>query len=78
MYSQNQKEEFARFMESLPSKTDDELAKLCDQFIWLSAYAANNPRSNYHRMCDACYDECQKRNRSDIYRAAYKRIEESL
>lgn len=41
--------------------------------IWLSAFAANNPRSDYHWHCDACYDECQRRGRGDIYSTAHKR-----
>lgn len=45
--------------------------------IWLSAYAANNPRSDYHWHCDACYDECVKRGKPEIYQRAYKRASAS-
>ena len=27
-----------------------------ERMIWLSAFANNNPRSDYHWRCDACYD----------------------
>lgn len=42
------------------------------EMIWLSAYASNNPRSDYHWQCDACYDECKKRGKEDIYNRAHK------
>lgn len=29
--------------------------------IWLSAYAGNNPRSDYHWHINACYDEIVRR-----------------
>lgn len=41
--------------------------------IWLSAYAANNPRSDFHWQADACYDECMRRGDVDIYRRAFAR-----
>lgn len=40
--------------------------------IWLSAYANNNPRSDYHWHCDACYDEWKKRNDLESYEKAWK------
>jgi hypothetical protein len=39
----------------------NDLMKETEQKIWLSAYAGNNPRSDYHWQCDACYDEWVKR-----------------
>jgi hypothetical protein len=41
--------------------------------IWLSAYANNSPRSDYHWQADACYDEAQARGKPDIYRKAWER-----
>ena len=49
----------------LAGSSDDELRKQTSQFIWLSAYASSNPRSAYHWMCDATYDECKKRGKED-------------
>lgn len=74
MYSEDQNREFQAFLEKLPQMSDAELSKACENFIWLSAYANNNPRSNYHRMCDACPDECQRRGKPEIYTAAHKRV----
>jgi hypothetical protein len=62
------------FLSRLKNKTDEELFDVCDNYIWLSAYASNNSRSDYHWMCDACYDECEARNRRDIYRTAWNRL----
>jgi len=47
--------------------------------IWLSAYAANNPKSDYHWHCDLCYDESVRRGgeKAPIYSAAHKRASSS-
>jgi hypothetical protein len=44
--------------------------------IWLSAYANNNPRSDYHWQCDACYDEWVMREGTGAksYDKAYKEV----
>ncbi len=39
--------------------------------IWLSAYANNNPRSDYHWQADACFDEARRRGQPELYRRAY-------
>ena len=44
-----------------------------EQVIWLSVYAHNNPRSDYHWKADACYDEAHRRGEPDLYTRAYKR-----
>jgi len=43
-----------------------------EQKIWLSAYANNNPRSDYHWMADACHAEAQRRGKPELYRMAFK------
>lgn len=61
------------FIDKLSIASDTELYDFCKQYIWLSAYASNNPRSNYHWMCDATYDECKKRDKvMEIYDKAHK------
>jgi hypothetical protein len=52
---------------------DQDLGKECEKMIWLSAYAANNPKSDYHWMVDACCDECEVREKADIYAKAWDR-----
>ena len=44
----------------------------CEQRIWLSAFATNNRRSDYHWQCDACFDESECRE-GDIYSKAHKK-----
>lgn len=71
-YSPQQETEWLSFQQKLSQWTDDELFRQCKHYIWLSAYAHNNPNSNYHRMVDACYAECATvRQKPDIYQRAY-------
>ena len=64
----------ADYIAKLQACSDSELSKECDQYIWLSAYAANNPRSDYHWQCDATYDECARRGKPEIYSDAHKAL----
>jgi hypothetical protein len=41
--------------------------------IWLSAYASNNPRSDYHWQAVACSAEADRRGRPELYERAWKR-----
>jgi hypothetical protein len=66
------------FIEELKTTTEEMLFERCEHLIWLSSYAANNPRSDYHWQCDACYDECQRRKKPEIYKKAYKEVSESI
>ena len=43
--------------------------------IWLSAFANNNPRSDYHWHVDACMDELRKRTGSG---AEYARLHDEV
>jgi len=62
----------SEYLDKLVAMDDKELRDACEQMIWLSAYANNNPRSDYHWQCDACYDECHNRNKDYIYERAHK------
>lgn len=48
--------ERAYFDAKLRTASDDELRRECNNCIWLSAFASNNIRSDYHWMADATYD----------------------
>jgi hypothetical protein len=51
----------------------DSLLEETKQKIWLSAFASNNPRSDYHWHVDVCYDELIKRDGNDSgYVKAYE------
>jgi hypothetical protein len=52
---------------------DDAFVKEAEHAIWLSAYASNNRRSDYHWQADACYAEAQRREKPHLYERAWKR-----
>ena len=59
----------------LVAMTEGELRAACNQYIWLSAYATNNPKSDYHWMADACHDECERRGTVDeVYQAEWRKL----
>lgn len=62
-----------QYADRLFSMSDDALSKETEQKIWLSAYASNNHLSDYHWHADACWSECERRERPDLYRAAFDR-----
>ncbi len=49
-----------------------------ETIIWLSAYANNNKRSDYHWQAQACYGECKRRNKLELYEQAYDRALKTL
>jgi hypothetical protein len=59
------------YLEKLKGLSGEALRQESESKIWLSAYAANNPRSDYHWQCDACHDECARRGRLEIYEQAW-------
>ena len=67
-----------KYVAKVKEMTDDELYDACKETIWLSAYANNNPRSDYHWMCDACYAECDSRKKVEIYTKAHGAIARSI
>lgn len=60
------------YLDALKAKSDEDFVKHAETRIWLSAYANNNPRSDYHWQADACYDEAERRGRPDLYKRAYQ------
>ena len=66
------------YIDELVGMDDKKLRDACEDMIWLSAYASNNPRSDYHWMCDACYDECSRRVKTQIYSMAHKSVSSSV
>jgi hypothetical protein len=59
------------FADKLAAADEEKFYSYCGDYIWLSAYATNNPRSDYHWMCDACYDEAARREKTWIYDKAW-------
>ena len=71
-YGKPRSDYFAR----LAKMTDDQLFNETKDKIWLSAYASNNPRSDYHWQCDATYDEWVRRDKVEQYSKAHKKVVE--
>jgi len=61
----------SEYLAKIAAMTDDELEKEAERMIWLSAFANNNPRSDFHWMVDAIWDECKSRNDTTIYDRAF-------
>jgi hypothetical protein len=61
------------FADKIAGYTDAEFVKEAKKKIWLSAYANNNPRSDYHWQADAYWSEAQRRGKPDLYETAWKR-----
>jgi hypothetical protein len=57
----------------IAAMTEPSFSAEAKQKIWLSAYASNNRRSDYHWMADACFDEAQRRGKPELYTAAFER-----
>jgi hypothetical protein len=61
------------FAGKLAAASDEEYLRIAEQYIWLSAYANNNPRSDYHWQADACYHEAMRRGKPELYDRAYRK-----
>ena len=68
----------AEYLRKLVQMTDEKLRKECKSRIWLSAYAGNNQRSDYHWKCDACFDESRRRKKVNIYEDAFQEVEKGM
>lgn len=66
------------YVNKISKMTDEELHNETKNKIWLSAYANNNPRSDYHWHVDALYDEWIKRDNRDGYKKAYDEVLKSI
>jgi len=53
------------------AKTDEEFVKDAEMQIWLSAFAANNPRAPAHVEADRAYDEAKRREKPWLYQRAW-------
>lgn len=62
------------FADRIFAMSDDAFIKESAHYIWLSAYASNNPRSDYHWMTDACHDEATRRGKPGLYQTAWESV----
>jgi hypothetical protein len=58
------------FVDKIEAMSDEAFVDKAQQTIWLSAFANNNPRSDYHWQADACYDEAVRRGKPELYSKA--------
>jgi len=66
---QIKKEEFSKYIRGL---TMEELKELTKSVIFLSAFANNNPHSDYHWEIRLCHTELQNRTgNTDLYDKLY-------
>ena len=63
----------SEYTDRIQSMSDTALLKETEEKIWLSAYSANNPRSDYHWHATSCYGEWERRGKVDQYTVAYNR-----
>jgi len=66
------------YADRLAAMDEAAFLKECEQAIWLSAYASNNSRSDYHWHADTCHDEAKRREKPELYTRAYKQVERSV
>lgn len=65
------------FADEISKLSDEAFLDAAEKKIWLSAYANNNPRSDYHWQADAFYDEAARRGKPELYSAAWKQASRS-
>lgn len=58
------------FADKIAALSDEGFSAEAEKRIWLSAYAHNNPRSDYHWQSDACLDEAGRRGKPELYKHA--------
>lgn len=68
----NDKRPKGEFIEKIAKMSDDDLFEATKNGLWLSVFANNNPRSDFHWQAEVFYDEWQHRERRDQYTAAYE------
>ncbi len=61
------------FADAIAVMDDAAFMRVAEQHIWLSAYANNNPMSDFHWQADACHDEAGRREKPELYRTAWER-----
>jgi len=66
------------YVKELKEMPDDKLYNVCKDMIWFSAYARNRGGSDFHWMCDACFDECRRRGKDELYQKAHEECARSI
>jgi len=61
------------YLSKIAAFDDEKLLCETENKIWLSAFAANNRRSDYHWHVDACYAEWDRRGKCEQYTVAFEK-----
>lgn len=61
------------FADKIAALDDAAFVRRASDLIWLSAFANNNPRSDYHWQADACHDEAARRGDPELYNTAWRK-----
>ncbi len=64
----------SEYLDKIAEMDDEALYKETKSKIWLSAYASNNERSDYHWQADVCYDEWSFREKGIEYQRAWEEV----
>lgn len=67
-----------QFADKIAAMSDDNFVTEAEKTIWLSAYASNNPRSDYHWQASACYGEAKARGKPELYTKAFNLVSAGL
>ena len=67
----NYKRPKSQYLDKVAAMDDAALGRECYSMIYQSARCSNRPGADWHWMVDACYDECQRRGKPDIYTDSY-------
>jgi hypothetical protein len=59
------------FADRIAGYDEKEYLHHTETIIWLSAFANNNRRSDYHWQAVACFDEAARRGKPELYTKAY-------
>jgi hypothetical protein len=62
--------------DKMAALSDEEFTGEAAEAIYWSAWADNNPTSDYHYQASVCYYEAQRRENPDLYQQAYDRARE--
>jgi hypothetical protein len=68
------RQEYANYIAAMD---EDTFLKEAETATWLSAYAADNRRSDYHWHADACYNEAKRRGKPSLYSIAFNKARAS-
>lgn len=65
------------YRDKIVNMTEKEYIKEAEMKIWLSAFAGNNPRSDYHWHVDVLFEESQRRGKTELYNEAFEKAKRS-